>query len=257
MSTGADQRRDSILHEMFEKGKVQVAELAPRLDVSEATVRRDLKTLSASGQVDLTHGGAVLHRSADFSFHSKGLRNLQEKRIIGKLAAGLIENGDQVFLDSGTTSFQMAPYLRTFQNLTVIANSMRLSVELHSPGLKVILLGGHYRPERMDAVGPLAVRALEYLRGYVAFIGADGLSMDFGPTASDIESAHLYGLAMHNARETVLLVDHSKFHHPSLYKIAELDTVSRIVTDRRPSDEWMDFLDHRRIDVLFPVEITK
>jgi len=101
-------------------------------------------------------------------------------------------------------------------------------------------------------VGPLAMRALEGLRGYRAFIGVDGLSMDFGLSASDIDSAHLHALAVENARETVLLADHSKFLAPSLHKIVDFDRVSQIVTDRRPPDEWMTFFEERGMDVLYP-----
>lgn len=120
--------------------------------------------------------------------------------------------------------------------------------------MNLIVIGGQYRPDRLDNVGPLAMATLEQLRGYVAFIGADGVSMDFGVTASDIDSAHLHRRAIENARSTVLLIDHSKLYVPSLYKITEIESISRIVTDRPPSAEWLDFFARKGIEVIAPEE---
>jgi DeoR/GlpR family transcriptional regulator of sugar metabolism len=252
MSSTTEQRRERILSEADHNGRVSVRDLALALGVSEATVRRDLKSLADDGQLDIVFGGAILPRTLDYSFPSKERRNIENKRIIGALAARLVGDGDQIFMDSGTTCFQMARHLKRIPGLTIVVNSTRLAMEFDSPGQRIIMLGGQYRPDRMDVVGPLAMRALEGLRGYRAFIGADGLSMDFGLSASDIDSAHLHALAVENARETVLLADHSKFLAPSLHKIVDFDRVSQIVTDRRPPDEWMTFFEERGMDVLYP-----
>ena len=123
---------------------------------------------------------------------------------------------------------------------------------ISGPGLTVILLGGQYRPDCMDTIGPLALQQLENLRGYRAFIGADGLSMDFGLTANDIESASLNARAIHNSRETILLADHSKFLSPSLFKIVDFNSISRIVSDHKPSYEWLAFLDQKGIELILP-----
>ena len=252
MSYGTQQRCERILAEIYERGEVTVKSLAADTGVSDATIRRDLRSLARGGQIELVYGGARLIRNSDYSFRSKAMRNVEAKRAIGRLAAELVADGDQIFIDSGTTSFELACRLKQKRGLCIIVNSARLALELDSPGLSVILVGGQYRQDRMDTTGPLATSALEQLRGYVAFIGADGLSMDFGLTASDIESAHLYRLAAANARETVLLVDHSKFEAPSLFKIVEWEAISRVVTDQRPGDDWMEFLASGQIEVVYP-----
>ena len=254
MSDLTEQRRDRILAELSEKGRVTVKHLSLSLGVSDATVRRDLRSLADDGQLEIVFGGATLPRPSDFSFLSKAGRNIEAKRIIGRLAAQLVGDNDQIFMDSGTTSFQMTPHLSRKRGLSIVANSARLAIELDAQGPNVILLGGQYRPDRMDTVGPLATRTLENLRGYMALVGADGLSLEFGLTAGDIDSAHLNALAIANSREAVLLVDHSKFRSPSLYKIVDFDAISRIVTDRRPDDEWMAFLEKKYIDVIYPTE---
>ncbi|MBP8605710.1 MAG: DeoR/GlpR transcriptional regulator [Phycisphaerae bacterium] len=252
MTYTIQQRRQAVMNWVYQLGHVSVRRLAEELQVSEATVRRDLQGLAAEGLLELTHGGASVVRNSDYSFISKSMRNVEAKRTIAKMASQMIADGEQIFLDSGTTCFEMTPFLRNKRSLSVIVNSIRTAQELFTPTLKVLMLGGQYRPERMDTVGPLAAETLGRLRGYCAFLGTDGLGMDFGLTSIDIESAHLFGLAARNARQVVLLADHSKFGSPSLYKIADFDCLSTIITDRRPSEQWCAYLEKKNIAVLFP-----
>ncbi len=246
------QRQELIIAQAYEKGHVTVKDLANELGVSEATIRRDLRGLADQGQLQLTHGGAYVAKDFNYSFRSKAARNVESKRVIGKLASELVKDGDQIFLDSGTTCFEMAKYLRAKQGLSVIVNSLRLAEELSSPGVNVVMLGGQYRPERLDTVGPLAMASCDQLRGYLAIIGVDGIEKDFGLAASDIDSSHLFRLAARNARETVLVADSSKFNIPSLYKIVGWESVSRVITDVRPSRDWEEFFSSQGIDVIFP-----
>jgi len=250
MTTATAHRRDAILAQAYERGHVAVKDLAEALDVSVATVRRDLRGLAEEGRLELTYGGAVVVRNSDFSFRSKSRRNVGEKRAIGRAASELVADGEQIFVDSGTTCLEMAPYLRRKRGVSVIVNSVRLAAELDAPGLSVIVLGGEYRPDRLDTVGPVAIDALERLRGYLAFIGTDGLGMDFGLTASDMESAFLHRTAIRNAREAILLADHTKFEAPSLHKIVDWEAVSRVVTDRAPTGDWAGFLNEKGVEVV-------
>lgn len=249
-------RRDEILSQLYEKKEVASSNLAEALGVSEATIRRDLHALQEQGRVELVHGGAVLPARGDYSYWSKAVRNVEAKRLIGEMAVELVQDGDQIFIDSGTTCFEMAGRLKKCRGVSVIVNSARLALELDSPSIEVLLLGGHYRPDRMDTIGPLATAALDQLRGYVAFIGADGLSMDFGLTASDVESAYLYRLAVANARRCVLLVDHDKFTSPSLCRIVEWAQIDTVVTDQPPAEPWQGFLQERNINIITPAAET-
>jgi DeoR family fructose operon transcriptional repressor len=231
---------------------VEVSTLSADLGVSEATVRRDLRNLADEGLLDLTHGGASVARGSDHSFLSRAVRNVEAKQIIGQLAADMLADADQVFLDSGTTCYEMTRYLRGKKGLSVIVNSIRTAQELFNPGMNVVLLGGQYRPDRMDAVGPMAAASLERLRGYRAFFGSDGVGMDFGPTAIDIESASLFGQAVQNAREAVLLIDSSKLNSPALYRIVEWPAISTVITECQPESAWLDFFNNQGIKVIFP-----
>ncbi|HVT87765.1 MAG TPA: DeoR/GlpR family DNA-binding transcription regulator [Tepidisphaeraceae bacterium] len=252
MRQATRERQARVLSELLDKKHVTVRDLATNMDVSEATVRRDLKALADGQKVHLFHGGAVLPSEAYFSFGAKRDRNQAAKHVIGQLAASLVNDGEQILLDSGTTIFEMAEPLSSKRGLSVILNSARLALELKGQSMNLIMLGGQYRPDRMDTIGPIAMSTLDQLRGYTAFLGADGVSMNFGVSAADIESAHLYRLAVTNARETVLLVDHTKFESASLFKIVDWDVIHRIVTDERPTDDWMQFFNTRNIKVIYP-----
>ncbi|MBN2843135.1 MAG: DeoR/GlpR transcriptional regulator, partial [Sedimentisphaerales bacterium] len=227
-------RREEILAIAYRSGHVLVKTLAEAIGVSEATIRRDLQGLAADGHIELTHGGARVIFNSDYSFISKSLRNVDAKNTIARMAADIINDGDQIFLDSGTTCFQMTGHLRAKRSITIILNSVRTAQELRTPGINVLILGGQYRPDRMDTVGPMAFESLERLRGYRAFLGTDGISMDFGLTSVDIESAHLLSIVARNAKDCVLIADSSKFDQPSLYKIAGFNAISTIVTDQAP-----------------------
>lgn len=254
MTVSQKERRDSILSQVYQHGHVEVGRLAGTLEVSEATVRRDLRSLAEEGRIELTHGGASVSRSPDYAFMSKAARHIEAKQVVGEMASTLIGDGEQIFLDSGTTCFQMAPFLRPKRALSVIVNSIRTAQELFGNGVNVLLLGGQYRPDRMDAVGPMGAAALENLRGYRAFISSDGIGMDFGPGATDIESASIFGLAVKNAKEAVLVTDASKFGQPALFRICDWKYISTVVTNVKLSDEWMDFFNKENIKVVYPTD---
>jgi DeoR/GlpR family transcriptional regulator of sugar metabolism len=244
------QRRETILAHAYQDGHVSVRQLAEELNVSEATVRRDLQGLAADGALHLTHGGASVARISEVSFLARSTKNIEAKKRIAEKTAQLIEDGEQIFIDSGTTCYYMAPYLRAKKGVSVILNSVRTALELYNPSLNVVLLGGQYRPDRMDVIGPMTIDAIDRLRGYRAFIGTDGLGMNFGLTATDMDSAHLFGMAARNAREVVLVVDSSKFDSPSLHKSMDFDAVSTIVTNELPSPAWRDFLSGKNIQII-------
>src|SRR3989304_837267 len=252
MSQAAATRRQQIMAQLLDKKQVTVKALADAMGVSDATVRRDLKALADAEGLRLVHGGATLPRERDFSFQARQMRATDEKKIIGRLAGKVLRDGDHVFLDSGTTCSELAPYAKKMHEITILANSARLALELDASGVQLFLIGGEYRPDRMDTSGPLAVSTLNQVRGYTAMIGADGLSMDFGPSASDLASAHLHRQVVANALSTVLLVDHSKFGNASLFQIVEWPQIVTVVTDKEPDAAWREFFNEKSITVVYP-----
>jgi len=253
MSKSALNRHKAILGLVQSSGHVAVRDLTREMDVSEATVRRDLRTLAQQQKVDLVYGGATAPRNTEHSLMARANRNVEAKSVIGRLSTALVADHQMLFVDAGTTCFEMRHDLYKRKGLTVIVNSTRLAVELgNNSDASVIMLAGQYRPDRMDVVGPLAAHSIDQLRGYVAFLGADGLDPEFGISASEVQTAFLYQHVIRNARETILLADHTKFAAPSLFRIGDMDSISKIVTDRAPSTEWMHFFASKEIELIYP-----
>jgi DeoR/GlpR family transcriptional regulator of sugar metabolism len=257
MALSKIQRRDEILKTLYEQGHVEVRHIAQRLGTSEATARRDLRGLADEGVVDLVYGGATVPRTGNYTLQSRQRRNIDAKRAIGRLAADLVRSGDSLFIDSGTTCGAMVPHLLVRHDLTVITNCNLVAAQLgeHSDS-NIIQLGGKFRFERMDSVGPLAQAAIERLSGFHAFVGADGLGFGVGLTSTDVDTASLYRTVIEQAAQSTLLVDHTKFSAPALHKIIDVGTVDRIVTDRPPPDGWAVALGRAGVEVIVP-EITE
>ncbi|MFP4378916.1 MAG: DeoR/GlpR family DNA-binding transcription regulator [Candidatus Sumerlaeia bacterium] len=247
------QRKDQILKALLEKGNVEVRQISNAFQVSEATIRRDLRQMADEGLLELVYGGATLPRKGNYPIAARKTRNVEAKRLIGRLAAQLVQPGDSIFIDSGTTCACMAPYLIDKQDVTVITNSNAVAADIGShSNLNVLQLGGKFRHERMDSVGPFAQMVMEQLSGFRAFVGADGLDLRIGLTCTDIDTAHLYRAVIQHASESILLADHTKFSAPALYKIIEIDAIDRLVSDRRPPEEWAGLLNDKGIEMIAP-----
>jgi len=253
MAKSALDRYETIRGLVMSSGHVAVRDLAREMEVSEATIRRDLRTLAQQQKIELVYGGATAPRNGDNSLFARANLNMDAKHIIGRLAGALIQDHQMLFVDAGTTCYEMREDLLKRKGLTVIVNSTRLAIEIgNNPDASVIMLAGQYRPDRMDLVGPLAANSIDQLRGYVAFLGADGLDPNFGISASEIQTAFLYQHVIRNARETILLADHTKFEAPSLFRIGDIDSISKIVTDREPNHEWRQFFASQEIELIYP-----
>jgi len=163
----SEERKKIILDYIQKYGKASVQELTEVLQVSEATVRRDLKDLEDAKLLKRAHGGALSLQNVNFepTFGEKKVTLLKEKHAIAKKAVELIDEGDTILLDAGTTTFEVAKELRTFSKLTVITNDINISQELLShPGIEIIVVGGMLRKETLAMVGPMAEQSLGMIR---------------------------------------------------------------------------------------------
>jgi DeoR/GlpR family transcriptional regulator of sugar metabolism len=244
MGHGFEQRKKVILDTLARDGSLLVKEIAEQLEISETTVRRDLNELDSLGLLKQVYGGAVRMESGSTGLilpvAKRSTHETEAKKRIGRRAADLVQDFDIIYIDPGTTSWEMIPYLKTKRNLTIISNSVRLLQCLdYIRHHNIIQLGGMLRPDRLDTVGTLSQLCIEQLRGYKAFQGGDGIDIEFGLSAVDHESALIAKVILANAREVHVLADHTKFENPSmLYKIVELEKVNCLVTDQPLSAEW-------------------
>ncbi len=208
--------------------------LSELLQVSEATIRRDLGWLERQGVVERTHGGATLNQrlptEPDYAHSAQS--HPAEKRSIGAAAAALVEDGDILFVNSGTTTTQLIRHIREVNNVTVVTNNVSAAVEARSAGFELILLGGTFRARANSTAGRFAVEMLRQIYASKAFIGVDGISLKHGCTTPIDAEAEIARLMIERTRGPVVVVaDHSKWGVASNFEIAPLDRVHTLVTD--------------------------
>lgn len=254
MGVAAEIRHKKILDKLASTGRIQVKDISEQLEVTEVTARRDLAFLERNGLLKKTYGGAVLSTpEVSVSVRYRQSRRPNAKRIIGKLASKLIKNGDVIYLEAGSTCYEIIPHLAEKKNLTVIVNSLYLMRRLgEQAGHKIIIIGGQYRPDRMDMVGHGAEAAITQLGGFKAFTGADDITIDAGISGADIVTVGFAKLVLKKAGEVIFVGDHTKFDNPALYKIADIDKLNYIVTDTKPSKAWHRLVKKRRIKLIYP-----
>ncbi len=227
------ERFSAILEELSRDGTVGVAELADRLGVSAATVRRDLELLEEQRLLARTHGGAVAQGVAyELPLRYKAARHQEEKRRIARAAAERVADGAAVGLTGGTTTTEVARSLVDRQRLTVVTNALNIASELAiRPNLKLVVTGGYARAESYELVGPLAEASLAGLNLDIVFLGVDGISLEAGLTTHHEVEAHTNLALIERAREVVVVTDSSKIGVVAFAKICDIDRVHELITD--------------------------
>lgn len=229
-----------------------VKNLAARYDTSQVTIRKDLEVLHSRGLVYRTHGGALPIPTGalrDPSLREKEKLHRREKQLIGAAAARLVQEGESIILDSGTTTTAMARALREFRNLTVITNAVNIAAELAGTAIEVILTGGILREKSFSLVGPLAEETLRRLRADLVFLGVDGFDVHFGLTTPNLLEASVNRVMVEIAKRVVVVCDSSKFGRRSLSLIAPISSVHQTVTDSRISKADLKTLGDAGIEV--------
>jgi DeoR/GlpR family transcriptional regulator of sugar metabolism len=237
-------RLDRIRALVDERGIVTIREMGDELGVSGMTIRRDLDVLERSGVLRRTRGGALsTARSAiDRPYDERRQLETDAKNQIGNLAASLIEEGDSLFVSSGTTSLAFARQLAGRERITVVTNSVQaLAALADEPGLTVISTGGRASREGGHLSGTLAEQALAQFRVRKAFIGASGMTPE-GVTNSSLERASIDRLMVEGAAEVYILADHSKFGQVSLALVAPLEEITAVITDDAVAEADLDWL---------------
>jgi DeoR family transcriptional regulator, aga operon transcriptional repressor len=231
-------RMTAILKRAGEAGSVDVADLAAFLGASEATIRRDLQSLSAQHLLVRTHGGAVVgDNGQELSVRIKETRNQAEKRRIGQAAAALVQDGAVVGLTGGTTATELARALADRRGITVVTNAINIAAELAiRTQITLVVIGGVARPS-YEMVGPAAEMMLDNYHLDIAFIGVDGLSAQEGCTTYHEMEAQTDRNFLERARRTVVIADSSKIGRVTFARIVPLARVDDIVTDNGADPE--------------------
>jgi DeoR family transcriptional regulator of aga operon len=247
-----EERRRAILDAVNRDGRVLVKDLAQRFETSQVTIRKDLEVLHSQGAIYRTHGGALPVRTGallDPSLREKEKQHRKEKQRIGAAAAQLVQEGQSVLLDSGTTTTMIARELRNFRNLTVITNAVNIAADLAGTAVQVILTGGILRENSFSLVGPLAEDSLRRLNADILFLGVDGFDIHAGLTTPNLLEARVNRVMVEIARRTVVVCDSSKFGRRSLSSIAPTSAVHQAITDNRISKTDLRALEEAGIEV--------
>jgi DeoR family transcriptional regulator, aga operon transcriptional repressor len=250
-----EQRRRTILDLLERQGQISVQDLVDQFSISAVTVRADLDALSSTGALVRSHGGAVrrLEPTHDYPLDLKQSVHRSEKVQIGRAAANLVQPGEVIILDSGTTTTETARQLkiRAIHGVTVISNAMNVVSELvDAPEISVISIGGVLRPVSHSFVGPQAEAMLKDLHADRLFLGVDGFDLEYGPSTPDVLEAQLNGLMMTVARETTVVADFSKLGRRSVSRIGSIDGVHRLITDSKAPEDFVKALRARGIEVI-------
>lgn len=246
----AETRRRLLLDLIAGRGFATLSEMVNSLGVSESTVRRDLEVLEQAGSVRRTHGGAVCASEGRTmpAFEERTTAFTAEKRAIGRATAALLEDGDTVLLDGGTTTMEVARAL-IGRPVQVVTNSLPIAQLLASgKEADLILIGGYVYPRTGVALGPLAIAAMQGIRVRKAILGAGGITAE-GVYNSNVLLVETERQMMECGQEVIIVADHSKFGWQSLSWLCGLDAIDRVVVDPGLTDEFRDILQNADVRI--------
>ena len=248
-------RRAKILDELEKKGQVSVNELSKMFDISAVTIRNDLSQLEKQNMLIRARGGAIkikFQRMAiDPSISDKQKEFQREKQLIAKEAVKLIEEGDTIVLDSGTTTTEVAKNLEQFKSLTIITNALNIaSILSEYEGISIFMPGGSLRKKSLSLVGVLADENFEKFYCDKLFLGADGFNTTHGMSTPNSEEAHLNQIMIKNSKKVIVVADSRKFERRRFAFIGPISNIDVVVTDSGIKEEDKTRLEQNGVKVI-------
>lgn len=249
------EREEQILAVLKRKKTASVKELSQQLYVSEATIRRDLIRMENTGSIRRSHGGAVISDSLgnETGFYFRSQSSLKEKRIIAELAADFIRSGTTLFIDSSTTSGSVITLLDRYHHLNVITNGLHNAIHLSThTDAAVFMAGGTINSRSNSAVGTDTINYIHKYYADIALISCNGVDTAFGITDAVPEQSQIKQAMLHHATTKILLCTSEKFGRIMMCHTANLSDFDYIITDRRPSDEFLNGKTLKNAEFIFP-----
>lgn len=235
------ERRNKYLELILEKNYVSINELIDRFNVSIETVRRDLNILVKEDKIEKVYGGAKLKLkpASEPDINLRLIGNLTQKDAIGRKCGDLINDGDCIFLDCGTTTYHISKYLKNKNDLTIVTNSILVINELLTTDFDVLIIGGKLRHSERSIIRYHNLSNLEDINIQKCFIGTGGINIENGATDYNMEDVNTRRMIMERSSEIILAADSSKFGKCVTINVAPLDKIDFIVTDDKISDETL------------------
>jgi DeoR family galactitol utilization operon repressor len=242
-------REKQILQHLTEDPSISVQELSKHLGVSVVTIRTDLKNLAARGVVTRTHGGALpaFHKNI---LDRQAVRG-EEKNRIARAAADMVQDGDTIMIVAGTTTALIPKYLLGKGHIHIVTDSTLLFPAVRAnPALSLTVTGGEFRTSSESFIGPLAIETVQRFNVKLAFISADGFSLERGLTTQLVEGGEMVKAMAAHADKSVLLADSSKYGRSGFVTIMPLKAVDALITDTEFNQATADLLREEGIEVL-------
>ncbi len=245
-------RIDKVVEILALTGYRSVAELSVDLNVSEGTVRRYLDRLEEKELIRRTHGGAYAGQDmTEVDYRVRETVRRADKEVIGRLAWSLVEPGDSIFIDAGSTTAHLAAAMDNSRRVTVVTNStIVLQILERLSNVETIILGGKAHSMSHSLVGPVAEEAVQQFHFTKAFLGTNGIDLDEGLTQAALEEVPVKKLVAANSKVVIVLADSSKMGRRVLVSFLPIDRVNVIVTDSRIHPDFKKALEERNIRTL-------
>ncbi len=247
------QRRERIQEYLALHKIVRMDELYRMLDASEATVRRDLEWLERDGFLERTHGGVILSQRLMYEpeYKQRATTNPEEKRLIGELAASMVDDGDVVFINSGTTTAQVIRHMRGNAGITIFTNNLNAALEAGSPDFKLYLIGGEFQPHSNSVAGRFAIDNLRQVYADKCILGVDGISLIHGCTVPTNAEAEVVKLMIERTKGKLFIVaDHTKWGVVSNFPIATIDQIDKLITDLEIDTPTLETLARHSVEIV-------
>ena len=248
-------RRDRLIEIIKYEKKVTVADLSQRFMVTEETIRQDLEHLELAGMLTRTRGGAVLKTEKlidRLGYINRSQMNVEEKLVIARLVAKLIPDGATIFADASTTVMEALKLLDHRSDLTVLTNSVTVLSVLNQSRLNIMSTGGTNNPLSCSLQGVIARNTIMNYHVDYALTSCKGMWLQEGLYDSREGETEVKQLMIGRGQKVILLVDHTKFDHMSFVKYCNFYQIDVLVTDEKPSDEWVEMLAENQVQLLYP-----
>jgi DeoR family transcriptional regulator, fructose operon transcriptional repressor len=252
----AIERINKIKEMLFAKKRVDVMELKDLFSVTEVTIRRDLDKLEQMGILVKTYGGAVLNEAHVQSVNPTDNDELiEEKRMIGKIAAQLIADGEAIFLSPGTTNLEIARNLHD-KRITVVTNDLSIGLAMKDySGIKVIITGGDMKPGTSALVGGIATQLLHGIFISKAFVGVKGVHFDSGFTVDNYDEALVLQEVRKISGEFIVVGDYSKFNKIGFARIGDLSIAKTVITNKQVPEEYKKHFFENKVKLFTTFEL--
>ena len=245
-----EKRHEIILSLLNKKNFVSLKEILKATNSSESTIRRDLKSLEIENKLKRVHGGAksLSRNSIEASYNEKSSLNIDEKKSIALLASTLIEDGDCIYLDGGTTTYSLIDFLSTKKDILVVTNGIHHINALLDNNIKCFIVGGNLKQSTRVVLGSEAINFLNKFRFDKAFLGTNGAHCELGFTTPDIEEASIKEAAIKLSKESFILCDSTKIDAVSFVKFADINQCTLISTSNEKINKFKNSTEINVVD---------